>query len=82
VLVVASKEIRLEANADKTNYMVMDRDQNVRQSHSTKIDNRSFERVEDLIYLVATLTNQNSIQAEIVIFRCRIFCPLLCFPKI
>jgi len=30
-----------------------------------KIDNRSFERVEELRYLGTTLTNQNSIQEEI-----------------
>ena len=29
-LVIASKEIRLEVNADKTKYMVMSRDQNAR----------------------------------------------------
>jgi len=33
-LVVASKEIGLEVNADKTQYMVMSRDQNAGQSHS------------------------------------------------
>ena len=36
-LVVASKEIRLEINADKTKYMVMYRDQNAGGSHSIKI---------------------------------------------
>ena len=30
-----------------------------------KIDNSSFERVEELIHLETTLTNQNSIQEEI-----------------
>jgi len=30
-----------------------------------KIDNSSFERVEEFIYLGATLTDQNSIQEEI-----------------
>jgi len=33
-LIVASKEIGLEVNADKTKYMVMSRDQNAEQCHS------------------------------------------------
>ena len=33
-LVVASKEIGLEVNADKTKYLVMSRDQNAGRSHS------------------------------------------------
>jgi len=64
-LVVASKEIGLEVNADKTKYMVMSWDQNEGQNHSRKNDNSSFERVEELRYLGITLTNQNSIQEEI-----------------
>ena len=35
-LIVASKEIGLEVNADITKYMVMSRDQNAGQSHSMK----------------------------------------------
>ena len=35
------------------------------RSHSMKIDNRSFERVEEFKYLRTTLTNQNSIHGEI-----------------
>ena len=35
-LVVSRKEIRLEVNADKTNYMVMSRDQNAGENHSIK----------------------------------------------
>jgi len=62
---VASKQIGLEVNADKTKYMVMSRDQNAGQSHSMKTDNSSFERVEEFKYLRTTLTNQNSIQEEI-----------------
>ena len=58
-LVVASKETGLEANADKTKYMVMPRDQNAGRSHSTKIVNSSAERVEEFKYLEITLTNQN-----------------------
>ena len=64
-LTVASKEIGLEVNADKTQYMVMSRDHNDWQSHSMKTDNSSFERVEEFKYLGTTLTHQNSIQEEI-----------------
>ena len=64
-LIVASKETGLVVNVDKTKYMVMSRDQNAGWSHSMRIDNRSFERVEEFKYLGTTLTNQNSIQKEI-----------------
>ena len=64
-LVVATKEIGLEVNADKTKYMIMSRDQNAGRSHSMKIDNRSIERVEEFKYFGTTLTNKNSIQEEI-----------------
>ena len=47
----ASKEIRLEANYDKTKYMVMSRDQNAGRSHNIMIYNSSFERVEEFKYL-------------------------------
>ena len=45
--------------------MVMSWDQNARQSHDIKIDNNSFERVEEFKYLGTTLTSQNAIQGEI-----------------
>jgi hypothetical protein len=45
-LVVATKEIGLEVNADKTKYMVMSRDQNAGRTHSKKIDNSSIKRVD------------------------------------
>ena len=64
-LILASKEIGLEINADKTKYMVMSRDQNAGRSHNKKIDNSSFESVEEIKYLGTTVTNQNSIQLEI-----------------
>jgi len=66
-LVVASKEIGLEVNADKTTYMVISRDQDGGQSHIIKTDNSSFaRRVEEFKYLGTTLTkNLNSIQEEI-----------------
>ena len=38
-LLVATKEIGLEVNADKTKYMVMSRDRNAGRGHSVKIDN-------------------------------------------
>jgi len=42
-LVVATKEIGLEVNADKTKYMVMSRDRNAGRGHSVKIANSSIE---------------------------------------
>jgi hypothetical protein len=39
-LAVASKETGLEGNAEKTKYMVLARDQNAGQHHSTKINNK------------------------------------------
>jgi hypothetical protein len=44
--------------------MVMSRDQNAGRNHSIKIDNISFEWVEEFKYLGTILTNQNSIQEE------------------
>jgi hypothetical protein len=64
-LVIASKEIRLEVNAEKTKYVVTSRNQNAGHNHNIKTDNKSFERVEEVKYLGATLTNQNSIHEEI-----------------
>ena len=49
-LVIASKENGLEANADKTKYMVMSRDQNEERSHDIKNDNSCFERDEQFRY--------------------------------
>ena len=43
----------------------MSPDQNAGRTHSMKIDNSSFERVDEFKYLGTTLTNQNSIQEEI-----------------
>jgi hypothetical protein len=89
-LVVASKEIGLEVNADKTKYMFKSRDQTAGRGYSMKVDNSSFERLEEFKYLVTTVTNQNSIQEEIksrlsqgmlAIIRCRMFCVIVCYPK-
>jgi hypothetical protein len=64
-LVVASKEIGLEVNAEKTKYMVTSRNQNAGHNHNIKIDNKSFERVEEPRYLGTTVTNRNTIHEEI-----------------
>jgi len=45
-LIVASKEIGLEENADKIKYMVISRDQNAGRNHNIKIHNNSLEWVE------------------------------------
>jgi hypothetical protein len=44
-LIVASKEIGLEVNADKTKYMAMSRDQNAGRTHNIMNDNSCFEKV-------------------------------------
>jgi hypothetical protein len=55
VLVVASKEIGLEVNADKTKHVAMFLNQNARRSHNIEIYNSSFERAEQFRYLGTTL---------------------------
>ena len=64
-LLAATREIGLEVSADKTKYMFMSRDQNTGRIHSVRIDNSTFERVEEFKYLGTTLTNKNSIAEEI-----------------
>jgi len=64
-LVAATKEIGLEVCADKTKYMVMSRDQNAGRFQSVRIDNSTFERVEEFKYLGATLTNQNLLRKKL-----------------
>jgi hypothetical protein len=60
-LVAASKETGLEVNAEKTKYVVMSRNQNAGHNHNVKIDNKSFQSVEEFKYLGATVTNRSSI---------------------
>jgi len=64
-LVAATREIGMEVSADKTKYMAKSRDQNAGRIHSVRIDNSTFEKVEEFKYLGTTLTNQNSIAEEI-----------------
>ena len=58
-LVAATREIGLEVSADKTKYMVMSQDRNGGRIHSVRIDNSTFEKVEEFKYLGTTLTNQD-----------------------
>jgi hypothetical protein len=60
-LLIASKEIGLEVNAEKTKYMVMSGDQNAGQNGYIQIGNESFETVKQFKYLETTITNQNFI---------------------
>jgi hypothetical protein len=64
-IIVASKEIGLEVNANKTKYMVMSRDHIAGQNHNIKSDNKSSEKVKPFECYGTTLTNQNSVQEEI-----------------
>ena len=64
-VIAATREIGLEVSADKTKYMAMSRNQNAGRIHSVRMDNSTFERVEEFKYLGTTLTNQNSIAEEI-----------------
>ena len=43
----------------------MSQDQNAGRNHSVRIDNSTFERMEEFKYLGTTLTNRNSIPEEI-----------------
>jgi hypothetical protein len=54
-------------NADKTKYMVISRDQNAGRNHNMKVDNSSFEIVEEFEYLGKKIAHQNSIEEEIKI---------------
>jgi hypothetical protein len=64
-LLIATKEIGLEVNAEKTKYVVMSLHQNAGQNGYIQISNESFETVGQFKYLGTTLMNQNSIYEEI-----------------
>jgi len=64
-LVAATRETGMKVSVDKTKYMVMSRDQTAGRIHSVRINNSTFDRVEDFKYLGTTLTHQNSIPEEI-----------------
>jgi hypothetical protein len=57
----------------------MSQDQNTGRSHGIKIDNSSFERVEQFRYLGTNLINQSSIQEE---NRCRLKSQNACYHSV
>ena len=61
----STRETGLEVSADKTKHMVMSRDQNAGRIQSVRIENSTFERVDEFKYLGTTLTIQNYIREEI-----------------
>jgi hypothetical protein len=63
-LLVASRDIGLEINAENTKYMTMSRHPNSGQNQNIRIANESFEKVTKFKYLGTTLTNQNDIHDE------------------
>jgi heptaprenylglyceryl phosphate synthase len=65
VLLGASKEIGLEVNSEKTNYVFMSRHQTAGQSNYIRVANKSFEKVAKFKYLGAKLMDQNCIYEEI-----------------
>ncbi|KAJ4428728.1 hypothetical protein ANN_25721 [Periplaneta americana] len=65
ILLEASRAIGLEVNPEKTKYMIMSRDQNIVRNGNIKIGDLSFEEVEKLKYLGATVTNINDTREEI-----------------
>ena len=46
-LVAAIREIGQEISADKTKYKIMSRDHNAGRIHSVRMDNSTFEKVEE-----------------------------------
>jgi hypothetical protein len=63
-LLDVSKEVGLEVNSEKTEYMLTSQSE-MGQKHSIKIANRSFEDVERFKHLRTTLTDQNCMHERI-----------------
>jgi hypothetical protein len=53
------RDIGLEINSEKIEYMIMSRHLNSVQNQNVRTDNESFEKVAKFKYLGKTLTNQN-----------------------
>jgi Ni,Fe-hydrogenase I large subunit len=85
--VVASKEVGLEVNLEKTKYMLMSCSQKIGQKHSIKIVNRSSEDVAKFKFLGTIPTDQNYMDEGIksrlhlgmlATIQFRVFCPPAC----
>jgi hypothetical protein len=59
-LIGASKEVGLEVNTEKTEYMSLPHHQNAGQNHNIKIGDRSFENVAQFEYLLTTIQSRTS----------------------
>jgi hypothetical protein len=64
-LLETNRDICLETNAEKTNYMIMSLRSNSGQNQNIRVPNESFENVAKFKYLGTTLTNQNDSHDEI-----------------
>jgi hypothetical protein len=58
-LMIASKEVGLEINIEKTKYIFLSRHQNAGRNRDIKIANRSFKNVSQFKYLETAVTNRN-----------------------
>jgi hypothetical protein len=61
-LLVASEEVGLEVNPDKTKYMLMSRSRTIGREYSIKIGNRSFEDLA--VRISGNNTNRSKLQAR------------------
>jgi hypothetical protein len=62
VLLEFSREVGLEANAEKSKYTFVSCNQNVRKNDNSRFDNnKSFENVTKFKYLVKKVENRNCI---------------------
>jgi hypothetical protein len=57
----ANKEVGLEINVEKINFLLLARHQNAGPNHDIKRANRLYENVSEFKYLETTVTNQNLI---------------------
>jgi hypothetical protein len=70
ILIVASKEVGLELNIQKTKYLLLSCYQNAGQDSDIKMANRSFESVSQFKYLEIKLTNYMELSTTREATRC------------